>query len=124
MDNELSTDERVLRAAFPSCIKKNGEISSTAFKPRKRGGVLEGVSVERTSGRTLEASIEFLLDHMREDSRVLAVLTQWCDDNDIEVRDAPSRNNPYHAELYIKQLGFPLDAVRYKALAKNAKIVR
>ena len=121
MDNEFKDDERLYRSVFsisykPNFCKKNGKLSSAAFK--KRG---DGLSVERGNYREDDVVVEDM--RKRFSGNIVFVTVKHCREVEAVVRYLPSENSKYHSEIRNNGIVMTLSNKQAKHLAEFAEVV-
>ena len=119
MDAYFSDNEKLYRAVFPDSMfwKDNGQVSSAAFISKKGG-----CSVDRGNGRTNNDVIHDMRSRNFIGS-IVYIHVKDCRDVEAEVIYTPSKNNPYHSEIYRDKNNGKLTAAQRKYLANVASIV-
>lgn len=121
MDHKFYEYEFLLRAVFPpwkrpKLWKKNGKITSAAFKDNKRGGT----SVDRSCDRSMEEAVEYIRSHLS--GAVVSVTVQQCRDINAHLEYCPSGSNEYHSEIRKSKVEKMIDDEQAFNLAKVAKL--
>ncbi len=122
MDQEFFSHEYLLRAVFPpwkrpKLWKKDGRtLTSAAFKD-SRGGT----SVDRTSDRSMEESVEYILGHL--EGAIVSVSVPECRSIPTHIEYCPSVNNIFHSEIRKSVKEEILDDLQAKKLSDSAQIV-
>lgn len=120
MTADFNPEEKLVRACFPSWIKRNGKVTTAAFTPRDREGKLEGISVTRTYTRTLDETVSDMKPQFRPNSPFAYIAVPACQKIGVYIKYAPTRGNKYHSELYSKAPDIPLTPEERKHLADAA----
>ena len=122
MTENFNPEEKLVRACYPSWLKRNGKVTAAAFAPRERNGKLEGISVTRTHTRTLDETIKDMKPHFRPRSPFAYIVVSACQEIGVYIKYSPSEGNKYHSELYSKAPDIPLTPEERKYLADAAKV--
>lgn len=119
MNDIFSDSEKLYRAVFPAtCFpnfwKKNGKVSSAAFK--KKGGL----SVERGNFR----SDKNVIEEMRKffSGNIISVTARQCRDVHAVVKYLPTNRSIYHSEIHSSDEKMLLTEHQAKYLADSAVI--
>lgn len=121
MNDKFDDNESLLRAVFPPSRKsffwsKDGRLSSAALKDKK------GMSVDRTGERSMEDSVDFMLNNNFE-GFIVAFGVPLCKAIDAYLVYAPTKNNKFHSEIHGSPKNKVLSAKQALILAKKANIV-
>lgn len=118
IDNKFDNNEELYRAVFPRDIflKKNGTISSAAFRTRI------GCSVERSYYRK-EIEIIEQIKGWFEGAFIVTVKVNKCKEADTYILYKPSERSDYHSEILKSKDEILLTKAQARKLAKFAKIV-
>lgn len=121
MTGDFNSAEKLVRACWPWFIKKNGKVTSAAFKPRlMEDGKFEGISVDRTHTRTLDETVKDMIPHFSSRSRFAHVTVLSCQEIGVYIKYIPGKNTKYHSEIYSQAPDIPLTAEESKKLADAA----
>lgn len=120
MTADFNPEEKLVRACWPSWIKRNGKVSTTAFVPREIDGKMEGISVTRTHTRTLDETIKAMKPCFRPNSPFAYVTVSACHGIGVYIKYSPNARNRYHSELYSNPPDTPLTPEERKRLAETA----
>lgn len=113
-------DEKLYRAIFPPEVrqfywKKNGQISSAAFKDKN------GLSVERGNYR----DDKLVIEDMRK--WFVGMIVYWnvavCRDVGAIVRYKPTTRSIFHTEIHSGENRVLLTASQARAIAKRVKVI-
>lgn len=120
MDKNFSEQEKLYRAVYPATYKemfwkKNGKVSSAAFKDKK------GLSVERGYGRSDEAVIADMRNFFCG-SNIVSVTVKECRDVSAVVKYLPTERSRYHSEIHSSDQKKLLTESQAKYLANKAVI--
>ena len=119
MDENFSDDEKLYRAVYPASQysyfwKKNGKISSAAFKKR------DGLSVERGNFRLDNEVIEDMRKFFSVN--IVSVTVKQCRDISAVVKYLPTERSKYHSEIHSSDERMLLTESQAKYLADSAII--
>ena len=120
MDKNFSDKEKLYRAVmpatrFPNFWKKNGKVSSAAFKKK------DGLSVERGNFR----ADKDIINEMKQffTGSIVSVSVKECKDVDAVIKYLPTERSNYHSEIHRNSEIKPLTESQAKHLADKAIIV-
>ncbi len=122
MNDKFDDNESLLRAVFPPSRKsffwsKDGRrLSSAALKDKK------GLSVDRTCERSIEDSVDFMLNNNFE-GYIVAFGVPLCKTINAYLVYAPTKTNKFHSEIHGSTKNKVLSDKQALFLAKNANIV-
>ena len=90
---------RVVKRSRRDCLTRAGRATAALFKDSN------GVSVDRDGGRQEDEIIRFIVKESfpKRAKGVTVVSAGCCIDVKAEVAPAPSKNNPYHANIYMSE---------------------
>ena len=121
MTENFNPEEKLVRACWPRWIKRNGKVTSAAFKPRLLSdGRFEGVSVDRTHTRTLDETIKDMIPRFSSESRFAYVTVLSCREIGVYIKYVSDTGSKYHSEIYSQAPDIPLTAEESKKLADAA----
>lgn len=120
MAASFSDDERLLRAILPpderpEFWEPDGGLSAAAFKKR------DGLSVDRTKGRTVKESAVFMR-HNGLRGLIALLRPGDCGEAGVRLLERPSRGNPYHCEIHGSLPGGGLNRRQAAELAERATL--
>lgn len=113
MDNiQFENDEKLYRAILPlePFVKKDGSISSAAFKDRN------GLSVDRQMHRFNHEAVEFI-KNMKSGS-IVSITVGICRNENILCVYCPVEDNKYHSELHKDENKKALTSAQAKHLSQ------
>lgn len=122
MTADFNPEEKLVRACFPSWIKRNGKVTTAAFTPREIDGKLEGISVTRTYTRTLDETVSDMKPQFRPNSPFAYIAVSACQKIGVYIKYSPSKVSEYHSELYSQAPDVPLTPEERKDLADAAVV--
>lgn len=115
MDCKFNDDEKLLRAVLPPNRRpnfwENGRLSSAALKDKN------GLSVERTYDRTMEASIAHMTSYLT--GYIVSITVPECRQVGACLRYKPT-SNIYHCEIHGSETEVELSDVQALLLARKA----
>jgi len=115
MDCKFNDNEKLLRAVLPPNRRpdfwENGRLSSAALKDKN------GLSVERTYDRTMEASISHITSYLK--GYVVSITVPACRLEDACLRYEPT-SNIYHCEIHGSETEVELSDIQALLLARGA----
>lgn len=119
-DPLLGLNESVLRAVLPPeemplFWHPNGKVSAAAFMKR------DGLSVDRTMGRTIIESIAVMRqNHLRRP--IVGLLVLHCDEADALLYACPTKHNQYHCEIHGSDSSGSLNRVQAAKFAARSRM--
>lgn len=119
MDNTFEDSEKLYRAVYPKTRmpmfwKKNGKISSAAFKKN------DGLSVERGNYRKDEEVISDIKRFFQ--GNVISVTVGQCRSVDAVVKYKPTERSEYHSEIHSSDTEVRLTDAQARELSEKAII--
>ena len=90
---------RVVKRSRQDCLTKSKQVTPALFKDDG------GVSVDRDGGRKEEEIIEFIVTESfpKRAKGVVVVSSACCMDVNADVKPAPSKSNPFHANIILSE---------------------
>ena len=119
MNKDFPENEKLYRAVFPETQrplfwKKNGKVSSAAFKDKN------GLSVERGNFRSDENVIQDMKTYFS--GSIISVTVEQCAEVNAVVKYLPSSRSKYHSEIHSSNEKILLTDRQAKHLANSAII--